>query len=61
MTHAETLCQALSYLETLRVLCDHANKDEERKTLYFRYRDIVQPKLEAIYMDWTLRTKKAEY
>ena len=61
MTHAETLCQALSYLETLRVLCDHANKDEERKTLYFRYRDIVQPKLEAIYMDWTLRMKKSGY
>ncbi len=61
MTHAETLCQALSYLETLRVLCDHANKDEERKVLYFRYRDLVQPKLEAIYMDWSLRVKKSGY
>ena len=27
MIHAETLTQALSYMETLRVLCDHANKD----------------------------------
>ena len=56
MTHAETLCQALAYIETLRVLCDHTNKEEERKVLYFRYRNLVQPRLEAIYVDWSLRT-----
>ena len=60
MTHAETLCQALSYIETLRVLCDHTNKEEERKTLYFRYRDLVQPRLEAIYVDWNIRAKKED-
>ena len=57
MTHAETLCQALAYIETLRVLCDHTNKEEERKVLYFRYRNLVQPRLEAIYVDWSLRGK----
>jgi hypothetical protein len=56
MEHAETLCQALSYTETLRVLCQHANKDESRKDLFFRYHRLVAPRLEAIYHDWDLRT-----
>jgi alkylation response protein AidB-like acyl-CoA dehydrogenase len=55
MEHAETLCQALSYMETLRVLCEHANKDESRKELFFRYRKLVTPRLEAIYSDWSIR------
>ena len=32
------------------------DKEEERKVLYFRYRNLVQPRLEAIYVDWSLRT-----
>lgn len=56
MEHAETLCQALSYMETLRVLCDHCNKDKERKDLFDRYARLVKPRLEAIYTDWDLRS-----
>ncbi|OUR94113.1 hypothetical protein A9Q84_17535 [Halobacteriovorax marinus] len=55
MEHAETLCQALSYMETARVLCEHANKDEARKDLYFRYNTLIVPRLAAIYADWSIR------
>jgi len=55
MIHAETLCQALSYMETLRVLCDHANKDSERAELFHKYLKVVQPRLEGIYTDWAIR------
>lgn len=55
MEHAETLCQALSYMETARVLCEHANKDEQRKDLFFRYQKLILPRLEAIYTDWSIR------
>ena len=57
MIHAETICWALSYTETLRILCDHANKDESRVELFDRYVRLVVPKLEAIYTDWDLRSK----
>jgi len=53
MAHAETVCQALSYMETLRVLCYHANKDEQRRTLFVRYEKLIAPRLEAIYKDWS--------
>lgn len=53
MVHAETLTQALSYMETLRVLCEHANKDKARAELFFRYQKLVTPRLEAIYADWS--------
>ena len=56
MIHAETLCQALSYMETLRVLCEHANLDEERSDLFYRYQVLIKPRLEAIYCDWTERS-----
>lgn len=54
MVHAETLTQALSYLETLRVLCEHANKDKVRADLFFRYKKLITPRLEGIYADWSL-------
>lgn len=54
MTHAETLCQALCYLETMRVLTDHADKDESRVDLLKRYRKLVAPRLAGIYTDWRL-------
>lgn len=53
MAHAETLTQALAYMETLRVLCEHANKDKSRADLFFRYKRLVTPRLEAIYADWS--------
>lgn len=55
MVHSETICWALCYTETLRVLCDHANKDSSRADLYHRYHLLVEPKLEAIYKDWEIR------
>ena len=55
MIHAETLCAALSYMETLRVLCEHATTDEERSDLFFRYKRLIKPRLEMIYHDWDER------
>ena len=52
MEHAETLCQALSYIETLKLLCRHAKKDASRKDLFNRYQKLVTPRLEGIYADW---------
>lgn len=56
MIHAETLCQGLSYLETLRVLSEHAQKDASRSELFNRYYTLIIPRLEAIYSDWEVRT-----
>jgi hypothetical protein len=55
MEHAETLCQALSYMETLRVLAEHADKEASRSDLFYRYKRLVEPRLEGIYTDWKLR------
>ena len=52
MVHAETLCQALSYCETLKVLAKHAVKDSARGGLYNRYLKLVTPRFAAIYSDW---------
>jgi alkylation response protein AidB-like acyl-CoA dehydrogenase len=52
MTHAETICFCMSYIETLRVLMKHALKDQERSALYFRYLKLIQPRLKGIYCDW---------
>jgi alkylation response protein AidB-like acyl-CoA dehydrogenase len=56
MTHAETLCQALSMIEIIKVLGKQAEKDPARKALFFRYLGIAKPRLAAIYSDWSLRT-----
>jgi len=55
MIHAETICEGLSYLETLRVLAKHASMDEGRNKLYFDYKVLVLPRLTRIYHDWELR------
>lgn len=55
MAHAETLHQALSYLETLKVLARHAGKNPARGDLFNRYSRLVQPRLAAVYMDWKIR------
>ena len=52
MIHAETITQALSYIETLRVLQSHANKDSSRQDLFNRYHKLVKPRFAAIYEDW---------
>lgn len=52
MVHAETLCQAMSYRETLKVLAKHATKDGSRGDLYYRYLKLVTPRFAAIYADW---------
>jgi len=54
MVHAETLCQALSYCETLKVLAKHANRDPSRGDLYRRYQKLVTPRLAGIYADWAV-------
>ncbi len=56
MTHAETLCQALSALEILKVLGKHADKDATRSGLFERYLLLAKPRLVAIYQDWELRS-----
>jgi alkylation response protein AidB-like acyl-CoA dehydrogenase len=55
MVHAETLTQALCYMETLRVLCAHAELDQSRADLFNRYYILVMPRLEGIFSDWELR------
>ncbi|MBD64511.1 MAG: hypothetical protein CME62_04860 [Halobacteriovoraceae bacterium] len=55
MVHAETIMYALSYIEVLRVLMKHANKDESRVELFDNYYKLVRPRLAAIYEDWSLR------
>ncbi|NDG85188.1 MAG: hypothetical protein EBX52_09160 [Proteobacteria bacterium] len=56
MTHAETLCQAMSQLEILKVLGKQAEKDPSRKGLFERYLKLVEPRLSAVYLDWELRS-----
>jgi alkylation response protein AidB-like acyl-CoA dehydrogenase len=54
MTHAETICQALAYKETLEVLAKHAVADSAREPLFQRYYRICAPRLAAIYASWGL-------
>ncbi len=56
MTHAETLCQALSMLEVIKVLGKQAAKDESRKKLFDDYLLIARPRFQAIYADWQQRS-----
>jgi alkylation response protein AidB-like acyl-CoA dehydrogenase len=55
MVHAETIMYSLSYIETLRVLMLHANKDDSRKELFQDYYKLVRPRFAGIYEDWSLR------
>jgi hypothetical protein len=52
MIHAETITLALSYIETLRVLQIHANKDSSRQDLFDRYAKLTAPRFAGIYEDW---------
>ena len=52
VVHAETLCQAMAYLETLKVLALHASRDEAREPLFRRYVKLVNPRFASIYEDW---------
>ncbi|MBF0299025.1 MAG: acyl-CoA dehydrogenase family protein [Oligoflexia bacterium] len=54
MTHAETICQSLSYLETLKVLATHAEKDFSRENLFNGYCKIIIPRLAYIYSSWKM-------
>jgi alkylation response protein AidB-like acyl-CoA dehydrogenase len=55
MVHAETILFALSYIEVLRVLMKHANKDDSRIQLFNDYYKLVKPRFAGIYEDWSLR------
>ena len=48
MTHAETLCQALSTLEIVKVLGTQAERDASRKPLFQRYLKLARPRLSAL-------------
>ena len=52
MVHAEKITEALSFLETLRVLMKHATKDASREDLFERYHKLVAPRFAAIYEEW---------
>ncbi|MBT3980237.1 MAG: hypothetical protein HOE90_02725 [Bacteriovoracaceae bacterium] len=52
LVHSEKICQALSYLETLRVLAKHTEIDESRVDLFSRYQRLINPRLVAIYEGW---------
>lgn len=54
MVHAETILFALSYIETLRVLMEHANKDSSRSQLFEDYHKLVTPRFAEIYTDWSM-------
>ena len=54
MEYAEDVCSALSYIETLRVLCNHSCKDNSRTELFERYLKLVQPRLAQIYCRWRI-------
>jgi alkylation response protein AidB-like acyl-CoA dehydrogenase len=51
MTYAESICQGMAYLETLKVLAQHANRDSERGDLFRRYLKLVVPKLAGIFAE----------
>jgi alkylation response protein AidB-like acyl-CoA dehydrogenase len=55
LIHAETITQALSYIETLRVLCRQAVKDQSREKLFYQYKNLVTPRILGIFTDWELR------
>lgn len=50
--HAESICQSLAYLETLKVLADHARLQNSRSKLMYDYLKIIHPRLMAIFDDW---------
>jgi len=52
MVHAETIAQALAYIETLRVLQKHASMNGSREDLFRRYHKLVLPRFAEIYEDW---------
>jgi hypothetical protein len=54
MVHAEKIAEALSFLETLRVLMQHATKDKSREDLFNRYHKLVAPRFAAIYEEWKI-------
>lgn len=51
--HAETITQALSYIEVLKVLDKHADLDQSRRGLFSRYHKLILPRLAAIYTEWS--------
>ncbi len=52
MVHAEKIAEALSFIETQRVLMHHATKDSSREDLFNRYHKLVAPRFAAIYEEW---------
>lgn len=56
LIHAESIAQGLTFMETLRVLAQHADIEASRSNLFDRYLRLTLPRLEAIYKDWEIRS-----
>ena len=52
LVHSEEICEGLSYLETLKVLSEHATQDESRKPLFNDYKKLVYPRLVGLLESW---------
>lgn len=52
LVHSEEICEGLSYLETLKVLADHAAADDSRRLLFQDYQKLIQPRLAGILESW---------
>jgi uncharacterized membrane protein YvbJ len=52
MVYAETICQALSYLETAKVVLNMSKVDKKKLELFHDYHKLVLPRFAAIYQEW---------
>ncbi|MBI2520838.1 MAG: acyl-CoA/acyl-ACP dehydrogenase [Bdellovibrio sp.] len=54
MMHSESICQAMSYLATMKVLAKHYDKEESRGKLFWDYHRLIHPRLMGILDDWKI-------
>lgn len=54
MPHAETVTEALSYVETLAILADHAQKDQSRQAHFDDYEKLIRPRMKALMLSWKI-------
>lgn len=52
MEFAQSICEGLSYLETIKILDMHARVDATRIDLLNRYIQLCRPRFAAIYTEW---------
>ncbi|HAZ14554.1 MAG: hypothetical protein A2X86_15595 [Bdellovibrionales bacterium GWA2_49_15] len=54
MMHSESICQAMAYLATMKVLAKHYEKDDSRGKLFWDYHRLIHPRLMGILDDWKI-------